>query len=106
MWALILVSFLVLCAAAIAFPLFGKAVPWATESQLASLEEAYQARERVIRLLKDLEGDYESGQVQDGQYDTLQRAYLDEAALIKRRIEALESGDSAKLSNSTTNSED
>ncbi len=90
MWILILVITLVLTGAWIAFPFFMKKESWSIQQQLAAIDQNMQSREHLLRLLKDLEVEFETGGIDQAEYEKIQTGYLNEAALVTRRLKALQ----------------
>ena len=90
MWMTLLVCTLVLIVLWISFPLFTKKEAWATQQQLAAIDQNLEQREHLMRLLKDLEVEFESGGIEEEEYLKLQKGYLTEAALVARNLSALQ----------------
>lgn len=102
MWTLLLVSLIVAAIVAVIVPLIRPREPWELSDDGAPgpenvLEILAREKEKVLRQLKDLETERESGAMAEKDYDELRAAYLGEAALINRRIEALTDAESVDV---------
>ena len=85
--------FLVLLAAVALFfvitPLFRSRRPWVTQTPEGALALLDKEKAKVLRELKDLELERESGAIEETEYQELRQSYLTDAALVNRRISAL-----------------
>ncbi|MEM7164371.1 MAG: hypothetical protein AAF581_02850 [Planctomycetota bacterium] len=94
-WFLALLGVFVVLVAVFVRPLLSRPVPWAPVSASKAVALLEGQREQVLRKLKDLEGERESGAVVAAEYEEMRKTFLTEAALLKRRIDALQQGTTA-----------
>ncbi len=96
MWTLLLVVIIVTALLVIIVPLIRPRQPWELSADATGPVNVLQLlgaeKEKVLRQLKDLETERESGAMSDEDYTELRAAYLGEAALLNRRLEALQEG--------------
>ena len=94
LWIVFLVLLIAGALIAILLPLFRGRQPWilAGDQAEAMLEKLAEEKERVLRKLKDLDMEKESGAISELDYDELRQAYLQDAAMMNRRIGQLRGG--------------
>lgn len=90
MWFIALMVVVLVLAALILLPLFGRFVPWQPVSISKAVALLQGQREQVMRKLKDLEGEHEAESIGEEQYQEMRKTFLTEAALLGRRIDALQ----------------
>ncbi len=73
----------------IVWPLRKPRVPWQALRTPAALNSLLLEKERLLRLLKDLDMERDAGTLGEAQYEELRRAYRIEAALAERRYQEL-----------------
>lgn len=88
MWILLLVITSLGTLALALFPLLLERPAWSHREEETLERMLEKEKERVLRLLKDLDLERDSRALAGGEYDDLRRAYLSEAALINRKLEA------------------
>ena len=88
LWIVFLVLIVLGTFMAILLPLLRDRQPWLlAESEAAvMLEKLAEAKERVLRKLKDLDMEKESGAISEPDYHELRQSYLQDAAMVNRRM--------------------
>lgn len=98
LWPGLLVAVIVFVLGAIVAPLFKRQRdPWTVGSSPAALSALRLKKEQVLRMLKDLELEQETGSLSSSEFETLRHKYLTEAALLNRRLRLLEGGAAAPV---------
>ena len=94
LWIVLLVLLVVGALIAILLPLFRDRQPWLLAGDQAEvmLEKLAEEKERVLRKLKDLDMEKETGAISELDYEELRQSYLQDAAMVNRRIGQLRGG--------------
>ena len=95
MWFALLLLIIVIGILAVLIPVLRSPEPWAVaERQRSGPSGATVRLQRekasVLRRIKDLELEKESGATTEAEYEEMRRTYLGEAALLNRRLAELE----------------
>ena len=94
LWIVFLALLVLGALIAILLPLLRDRQPWllAEDQAAVMLEKLAEEKERVLRKLKDLDMEKESGAISELDHDELRQAYLQDAAMVNRRIDQLRGG--------------
>lgn len=87
MWIALLGLVSMILLAWILFPLSGVRRSWAPRERRSAAEQLEAERDRLLRLLKDLEHEREAGTIGEREYEVLRRDTLAETAAVYRRID-------------------
>ncbi|MGE3166057.1 MAG: hypothetical protein AB7O52_14215 [Planctomycetota bacterium] len=90
LWALLLILVIVGALVWIFVPLFGRKDPWSHGANPAAIRLLQDKKEQVLRLIKDLEQELEARAIDPVEYAELREKYLTEAAVLSRRLLALQ----------------
>ena len=90
MWFLLLIIAVVMIFTVVLLPLSRVREPWQPVPTSKAIELLQGQREQVMRKLKDLEAEKEADSIDEAEYQEMRATYLTEAALLGRRIAALE----------------
>ena len=77
-------------------PLLGPARPWAVADLRGARRLELQEKERLLRLIKDLDAEREREAIDPAEHERLRRDYLLQAAQVQRRLDAEPSEGSAR----------
>ncbi len=94
LWILILGLVLALALAVLVVTLTARPVSWRAEGAPSAVTALERDKERVLRLIKDLDGEAERDVLPREEVAALRDSYLREAALIQRRLARLGAGTS------------
>lgn len=90
LWGLLLVAVISIAAGTIFWPLFGSKDPWSIGTSPTALRLLRDKKEQVLRMIKDLEQEYEARAISPSEYAELRERYVNEVAIVSRRLLTLQ----------------
>ena len=96
-WLSILVLFVLACLAFVGLPLLRSTETWETPNADTELDRLLAEKQRVLRVLKDVESEHLAGLMNQQDYDEAHAEYMDHAVELNRQLASLTGVDPTRM---------